>query len=98
VSWHEPLPEAVTVMSAPRLPAAPPSGPDVATMSAGVHAATAEVPAGVAEGVLVTAGGALLATGEAVALDWVAALAAGAPLGVSVVGLHAAMTDRTNRT
>jgi hypothetical protein len=69
VSWHEPLPDALTVMSAPRLPAAPPSGPDVATMSAGVQAATAEVPAGVADGLPVAAGGALLVTGDAVGLD-----------------------------
>ena len=83
-------------MSAPRLPAAPPSGPAVATISAGVQATMAEVPAGVADGVLGALGGALLVTGEAVAVNWVGvALATGDALGTAV-GLQAAI--RRHRT
>ena len=50
----------------------------------------AEVPAGVADGAFGAFGGALLATGEAVALDWVGVgLAAGDALGTAA-GLQAA--------
>lgn len=77
-------------MSAPRLPAAPPNGPAVATISAGVQATMAEDPASVADGVLGALGGALLVTCEAVALDWVGvAVAAGDALGTTA-GLQAA--------
>jgi hypothetical protein len=46
-SRHDALPEVLTTTSAPRLPAAPPSGPAVATMSDFVHCPMAGLAADV---------------------------------------------------
>lgn len=77
-SRHDALPEVLTTTSAPRLPAAPPSGPAVASMSAVVHGPMA----GLADDVGVASVGAVDVAAVLVA-DGMASLAS---VGVAMFG------------